>query len=196
MSERRPACPAHVPDMDEDEYEDDKPLVRPASRKKTAKTKRDLDTDDEDLLPLVPPRLPPAAPVRKRKLPPVWQDPAATLDMRYQKTRASEQKIPQFWAEEQKVKPYVTFFSKLSDERNLRDLHLKHYHTSTAQFKKRTTHLNIPGNIYDLYQHVVNRSPFCNSLKPRLERSRVSGFRAEKFGDLIFLDRGSAKIRD
>ena len=84
---------------------------------RTAKEKRDLDTDDEDLLPLVPPRLPPAAPVRKRKLPPVWQDPAATLDMRYQKTRASEQKIPQFCAEAQKVKPYVTFFSKLSDER-------------------------------------------------------------------------------
>ena len=35
MSERRPAYPAHAPDMreDEDEDEDDKPLVRPASRK-------------------------------------------------------------------------------------------------------------------------------------------------------------------
>ena len=52
MSERRPAYPAHAPDMHEDEDEDDKPLVRPASRKEAAKEKRDLDTDDEDLLPL------------------------------------------------------------------------------------------------------------------------------------------------
>ena len=93
-----PQCyPAHAPDMDEDEDEHDKPLVRPASRKEPAKEKRDLDTDDEDLLPLVPPRPPPVAPVRKRKGPPVWQDPAA-----------SEQKIPQFGAEKQKVKPYAT----------------------------------------------------------------------------------------
>ena len=33
MYERRPASPAHAPDMHEDEDEDDKPLVRPASRK-------------------------------------------------------------------------------------------------------------------------------------------------------------------
>ena len=40
--------------------------------------------------------------------------------------------------------------NKLSDERNLKDLHLKHHNMSTAQFKKRTTHLDIPGRIYDL----------------------------------------------
>ena len=38
--------------------------------------------------------------------------------------------------------------------------------------------------------------PFCNSVKPRLERSRASGRRAEAFGTLIFLDHGSAKIGD
>ena len=59
---------------------------------------------------------------------------------------------------------------------------------------KRTTHLDIPGNFYD--QHVVKTCPFCNSKKPRPERSRVSGLRAEQFGDLNFLDHGSAKIRD
>ena len=41
--------------------------------------------------------------------------------------------------------------SKCCTERNLKDLHLKHYHMSTAQLKKRTTHLDIPGNCYDLY---------------------------------------------
>ena len=56
MSERRPAYPAHAPDMDEDEDEDEgedgKPHVRPASRKELAEEKRDPDTDDADLLPL------------------------------------------------------------------------------------------------------------------------------------------------
>ena len=66
--------------MDEDEDEDDEPLVRPASRKEPAEERRDPATDDEDIPPLVPPRPPPAAPVRKRKGPPVWQDLAATLE--------------------------------------------------------------------------------------------------------------------
>ena len=39
MSERRPAYPGHAPDMYEDEDVDDKPLVRPASRKEPAKEK-------------------------------------------------------------------------------------------------------------------------------------------------------------
>ena len=66
---------------------------------------------------------------------------------------------------------------------------------STAQFKKRT-HLHILGKVYHLYQHVVKTSPFCNSTKPRIDRSRVSGLRAEEFGDLIFLDHGSTQIGD
>ena len=85
MSERKPAHPAHAQDMDEDKDEDDKPLVRPASRKEPAKEKRDLDTDDEDLLPMVPPRSQPAAPVLKKKGPPVWQDSTATLEHEVQK---------------------------------------------------------------------------------------------------------------
>ena len=69
--------------------------------------------------------------------------------------------------------------NKLSDFRNLNDL--KHYHMSSAQFKERTIHLDIPGKVYDLYQHVVKTCPFCNSTKPRPDRSRVSGLRAQEF---------------
>ena len=76
----------------------------------------------------------------------------------------------------------------------LRDLHLKHYQKSTSQFKKKTTQLVILGRIYDLYQHVVQTCPFCNSTKPRSDRSRVSGLRAEEFRELISLDHGSTKI--
>ena len=105
---------------------------------------------------------------------------------RCQRTRASEQMSPRFWAKRQKVKPSETFINKFSDERNLRDFHLKHYHMSAAQFKKKKTHLDIPGNFKNYYQHVVKTCPFCNSIKPRPERSHVSGLRAEEFGDLIF----------
>ena len=80
--------------------------------------------------------------------------------------------------------------NKLSDVRNLKDLHLKRCHMSSAQFKKRTTHLNILGKVYDLKQHVVKTCPFCNWTKPRPDRTRVSGLEAEERGDLIFLDHG------
>ena len=39
MSERKPAYPAHAPDMHEDEDEDDKPLVQPAPRREPAEEK-------------------------------------------------------------------------------------------------------------------------------------------------------------
>ena len=47
-----------------------------------------------------------------------------------------------------------------------------------------------------MYQHVVKTCPFCNSMKPGPDRSRVSRLRAEEFGDLIFLDHGSTKFGD
>ena len=57
MSERKPVYPAHALDMHEDEDEDDKPLVRPTTRKEPHKEGRDQAIHDEDLAPLVPPRL-------------------------------------------------------------------------------------------------------------------------------------------
>ena len=46
---------------------------------------------------------------------------------------------------------------------------------------------------FDLHLHVVKTCPFCNSTKPRPDRSHVSGLRAEELGDLIFLDHGLKK---
>ena len=56
--------------------------------------------------------------------------------------------------------------------------------------------MDFPGRIYDPCQHVVKTCPFCNAIKLRLSKSRESGLRAEEFGELIFLDQGSAKIED
>ena len=110
---------------------------------------------------------------------------------RCQGTRTSEQR-----GKKSEGEAHRKIINKLSDERNLKDLHLKHCHMPTAQFKKRTTHLDILGRIYDLHQHVVKTCPFCISIIQRSERSRVIGLRAEEFGDLICLDHGSAKIGD
>ena len=61
--------------------------------------------------------------------------------------------------------------NKLWDVRNLKDLHLKHHHMYSAQFKKRTTHLDILGKVCDLYQHVVKTCPFCNWTNPRTRQN-------------------------
>ena len=164
---------------DENEDEDDKPLVQPAPRNEPAEKRSDPATDYEDLLPLVPPRPPSAAPVRKSKGPPVKQDPTAFLEQEVlgdSRERAEDTSIFDRKAEGEALRSII---SKLSEERNWWDHHLKHYHMSTVQFKKRTTHLHIPGKVYDLYQHVVKTCSFCNSVKPKPERSRVSGLRAE-----------------
>ena len=63
MSERKPAYPAHTPDMDEYIDATHKPLVRPASRKEPAEEKRDLDTNDEDFSLLLS-----AAPVKIKRI--------------------------------------------------------------------------------------------------------------------------------
>ena len=112
MSERRPAYPAYPPDMDEDEDEDDKPLVLPASRKEFAKEKRDLETDDE--------------PLRRRKGPPVWQDPTTTLEQEVSADSRERAKDASIWGRKGEGEALRNSTNKLSDERNLRDLHLKH----------------------------------------------------------------------
>ena len=69
--------------MHEDEDEDDTPLVGPTTRKEPLEGGRDEAIDDEDLAPLVlprPSRPPETAQRQKRKGPPVWQDPTATLE--------------------------------------------------------------------------------------------------------------------
>ena len=65
---------------------------------------------------------------------------------------------------------------------------------SSAQFKKRATHLDIPGKVYDLYQHVVKTCPILQFDEAETNRSCVNGLRAAEFGDLIFMDHGSTNI--
>ena len=109
--------------------------------------------------------------MRKRKGPPVWQDPAATLEHEVSKDsrdRTEETSISGRKAEGEALR---NIMSKLSEERFLRDLHLKHYHMSSAQFKERTTHLDIPGK-------------FCRPLSTRGEDMPFLQFRKTETGKI------------
>ena len=123
MSEQKPANAANAQDMYEYENErplaqrdhsvvsddgDDQPRLQPAPRKEPAEEMCDPATDDGDLALLVPPRPPPAAPVRRRKGPPVWQDPTATLQQEMSGTRVSDHRMPRFGAKKQNVKLSAT----------------------------------------------------------------------------------------
>ena len=97
----------------------------------------------------------------------IWRDPSATLEQDVSgTTRERSEDVPTL-GKNSDGETLQKITNKLSDVRNLKDLHVKHYHVSSAQFKNRTTHLDIPGKVYDFYQHVVKTCPCCNSTKPR-----------------------------
>ena len=60
-------------------------------------------------------------------------------------------------------------------------------------FKKRTSQLQLPKDIYDFCEKVAKECETCSKLTGAPPRSKVSGMRAEVFGDLIFVDYGAVK---
>ena len=77
---------------------------------------------------------------------------------------------------------------KLDSPVELYKLHLKHYHMSTEQFRKRTSALKIPEDIYAKYDLIVKQCDACQKEKKGPSRSKTSGMRSEVFGDLTFID--------
>ena len=63
-----------------------------------------------------------------------------------------------------------------------------HYHMSPAQFRRRTSMLGLPGEIYDRYDRIVKSCKVCSTSVPSPPRARIAGLRASSFGDLIFVD--------
>ena len=84
--------------------------------------------------------------------------------------------------------PLVKLHQRLSKRTELLKLHLKHYHMSSAQFRRRTSELCLPEGIYRLYENVVKECETCQKTKPAPPRSRFSGVRAKEFGDVVFMD--------
>ena len=86
--------------------------------------------------------------------------------------------------------PLQRIHQKLRNENELYKLHQKHYHMKLDQFKWRASHLKIPKDIYDLFDMVVKKCHTCSRLTDKPCRSRISGLRAEIFGDITFSDLG------
>ena len=91
------------------------------------------------------------AQLRRRNGPPVWRDPSATLEQdvsRDSRERSAEVSI---LGSNPDGEALQNFISKWPGVRNLKDLRLKHYYMSSVQLEKRTTHMDIPGKVHDLY---------------------------------------------
>eukprot|EP00435_Cladocopium_sp_Y103_P032963 s108_g8.t1 len=83
---------------------------------------------------------------------------------------------------------------KLQSPAELLKLHLKHYHMSTEQLKRRTSALKLPKEIYDKYDAITKSCDTCSKSKVAPSKAKVSGIRSEVFGELTFIDHGEAPI--
>jgi hypothetical protein len=84
--------------------------------------------------------------------------------------------------------------AKLQSPTELLKLHLKHYHMSTEQFRRRTSALKLPKEIYDTYDQITKSCDACSKSKIAPSRAKVSGIRSEVFGVLTFIDHGEVPI--
>ena len=83
---------------------------------------------------------------------------------------------------------------KLQSSTELLKLHLKPYHMSTEQFKRRTSALKLPKEIYDKFDQITKSCDTCSKAKIAPSRAKVSGIRSEVFGELTFIDHGEVSI--
>ena len=83
---------------------------------------------------------------------------------------------------------------KLQSPTELLKLHLKHYRMTTEQFKRRTSALKLPKEIYDEFDQITKSCDTCSKAKIAPSRAKVSGIRSEVFGELTFIDHGEVPI--
>ena len=84
--------------------------------------------------------------------------------------------------------------ARLSKEVELYKLHVKHYHMTPSQFRKRTTQLALPDSVYEKYDKVCKGCNVCSIPRQAPSRSRVTGIRAANFGDIVFVDHCEVKL--
>ena len=60
---------------------------------------------------------------------------------------------------------YQRMLEKLNNDVELYKLHVKHYHMSSAQFRRRTSMLGLPGEIYDKYDRIVKGCRVCQHFR-------------------------------
>ena len=84
---------------------------------------------------------------------------------------------------------------RLDDKVELYKLHVKHYHMSPTQFRRRTSMLNLPDRIYEKYEDVFNKCRVCSMSVAPPPRAKISGIRASVFGDVIFVDHCEIELK-
>ena len=84
---------------------------------------------------------------------------------------------------------------RLDDKVELYKLHVKHYHMSPTQFRRRTSMLNLPDRIYEKYEDVFNKCRVCSMSVAPPPRAKISGVRASVFGDVIFVDHCEIELK-
>ena len=90
---------------------------------------------------------------------------------------------------------YKKMLRKVEDSVELYKLHVKHYHMSPTQFRRRTSMLGLPVSVYEKYEDMYNKCRVCSTSIAPPPRARVSGIRATNFGDVIFVDHAEIQLR-
>ena len=67
---------------------------------------------------------------------------------------------------------------------------------SPAQFRKGTSELALPDEVYQKYEQMVKSCKFCSDATPPPSRSRFTGLRAINVGDLVFADHAEIHHED
>ena len=84
---------------------------------------------------------------------------------------------------------------RLDDKVELYKLHVKHYHMSPTQFRRRTSMLNLPERNYEKYDDVFNKCRVCSMSVAPPPRAKISGIRASVFGDVVFVDHCEIELK-
>ena len=104
--------------------------------------------------------------------------------------------VPLPGSEVQDMTPaFKKILKKLEDKVELYKLHVKHYHMSPTQLKRRTSMLGLPDSVYEKCESVVNNCRVCSTSVAPPPRTRISGIRASNFGDVIFVDHAEIQLR-
>ena len=104
--------------------------------------------------------------------------------------------IPLPGSEVQAMTPaYRKMLRKLEDSVELYKLHIKHYHMSPTQFRRRTSMLGLPDSVYQKYEEMYNKCRVCSTSIAPPPRARISGIRSTNFGDVIFVDHAEIQLR-
>ena len=94
--------------------------------------------------------------------------------------------VPLPGSEAQALTPaYRKMIKRLDDKVELYKLHVKHYHMSPTQFRRRTSMLNLPERIYEKYEDVFNKCRVCSMSVAPPPRAKISGIRASVF-EMLF----------